>query len=324
MFDRRHKVLIRPELDDEPLHRTITATRPVQQMHGLGAGGGTAVWTPVAKLLRETAADWDRRAHRVSVLARTLPAAVVDAWATRNPQDRDMLTVRAYVQVVRAGRADNLAALHTAEAACAQAALAVPDDPTPWIALLSLFRSHRIPVGHAWPVWDEAVRRDPWNRTAHHEMLRCLSPRASGTSAFEMKDFADHRAAIAAPGSPMAVLPLAARAEYYAHRVSTMGRDAPALSGHWHGPAVARETDAALERWFRVRTTARPHAQAIADLNILAFALTMTQRTREAEPVFHRVGRHMTPFPWSTTADPLRTFTFWSSRARRGEADVRR
>lgn len=311
MIRRRYKVLIRPELDDEPLHRTIKMIRPVQQMHGLGAERGAAAWAPVAGLLRETGPDWDRRAHRVSVLARTLPASLVDAWAARHPGDRDALVVRAYVHVVRAA---SPAAVHYAEAACAQAALADPEDPTPWTALLSLIRKQRRPPSHAWRIWDEVVKRDPWNRAAHHEMVRCLSPRASGNSAFDMKDFADHRAALSPPGSPLAVLSLAARAEHYAHRLGTTGRDAPELSGHWYGPAVTRETDAALQRWFH--TAARPHAQAVADLNVLAFALTMTQRNGEAEEVFRLVGRHMTPFPWNTVADPLGTFTFWSARAR--------
>ena len=311
MLRHRHKVLIRPELDDEPLHRTIALMRPVRQMHGLGVERGAA-WEPVKVLLRETGADWDRRVHRVSVLARTLPASVVDVWAARDPGDRDALTVRAYVHVVRA---KGSAAVRYAEKACAEAALVDPDDPTPWTAVLSLIRRHRIPAGHAWPVWDEVVKRDPWNRTAHHEMLRCLSPRASRGPAFEMKDFADQRAAVSPPGSPLAVLSLAARAEHYAHRVATVGRDALELSGHWYGPAVARETDVALQGWFHA--AARPHAQAIADLNVLAFALTMTQRTGEAEAVFRRLGRHMTPFPWNTIADPVERFMFWTARARR-------
>lgn len=321
MLRHRNKVLMRPELDDEALRRTVMSVRPVQQMHGLGADRGAATWVPVAELLRETGADWDRRIHRVSVLAGTLPAALVDAWAARCPGDRDALTVRAYVHVARTDRAATPATLDRAEAACTEAALADPKDPTPWIALLSLFRRHRIPASRGWRVWDEVVKRDPWNRTAHHEMVRCLSPRACGTSVFEMKDFADDRAATTATGSPLAVLPLAARAEHYSHRLTTVSRDAPELSGHWHGPAVTREIDAALDRWFH--TTARPHAQAVADLNILAFALTMTRRTSEAEEVFRRVGPHMTPFPWSTTTDPLGTFTFWSTRARRREAGSR-
>jgi len=312
MLRHRHRVLTRPELDDEPLHRTITMTRPVRQMHGLGAERGAAAWEPVAVLLHETGADWDRRAHRVSVLARTLSASLVDTWATRRPEDQDALTVRAYFHAVRA---TNPAAVRYAVTECEEAASADPDDPTPWTALLSLIRRNRMSPSFAWPVWDEVVKRDPWNRTAHYEMLRCLSPGTSGSPAFEMKDFADQRAAVSPLGSPLAVLPLAARAEHYAHRLATVGRDAPVLSGHWYGRVVTRETDTALEGWFH--TTARPHAQAVADLNILAFALTMTQRAGEAEAVFRRLGRQMTPFPWNTIADPLGTFMFWAARARR-------
>jgi len=76
-----------------------------------------------------------------------------------------------------------------------------------------------------------------------------------------------------------------------------------------------REIDNAVERWFD--SGARAHAQAVADLNILAFALVMTQQTRRAEAVFQRLGQYMTNFPWCTGNDPLGTFTYWQRRARR-------
>ncbi|MDC0771805.1 hypothetical protein [Streptomyces sp. HD] len=61
---RRSSLLIRPELDDSPLHRTLLELRPTQQLHGLGAGRSSPAWEPVADLLHATGRDWDRRVHR--------------------------------------------------------------------------------------------------------------------------------------------------------------------------------------------------------------------------------------------------------------------
>lgn len=315
MFTARLRPCIRPELDDEPLHRVILATRPRQQMHGLGTERARAVWDPAADLLRATGPDWDRRVHRVSVLAHELPRAAIDAWTTRHADDPDALAVRAYACVTRANARGGEQALHRAETACLDAAEAYFEDPTPWIALLTLLRRYRI-AADAPEVWKQIVTRDPLNRAAHHELLRYLSPRACGETPFAMRDFAQECAQGAPDGSPLSALPLAARAEHYAYRLELgKHRVAPELSGHWYGPTVTREIDDALERWFH--SGAPPHAQAVADLNILAFALVMTQQTKRAEAVFRRLGRHMTQFPWNTAPDPLTTFEYWQRRALR-------
>jgi hypothetical protein len=139
-------------------------------------------------------------------------------------------------------------------------------------------------------------------------MLRHLSPRAHGTVA-DMLDFARQSAARAPYGSPLAVLPVAARVELVAHRGRRMAVGADA---HWNEPRAAQEIDAALSGWFN--TTAVPHAEALLDLNVLAFALIRTHRPAEAAPVFQRIGRQMTPHPWSLLPDPERTFRYWRDR----------
>ncbi|WP_338899018.1 hypothetical protein WBG99_28335 [Streptomyces sp. TG1A-60] len=98
MLRRRSFPLIRPELDDDPLHTTLTELRPAQQLHGLGAGRTRPPWEPVADLLRTTGRDWDRRAHRLAVLAQRLPAAISQRWISDRPDDGDALTLRAFVE----------------------------------------------------------------------------------------------------------------------------------------------------------------------------------------------------------------------------------
>ncbi|WP_371667365.1 hypothetical protein OG985_06975 [Streptomyces sp. NBC_00289] len=310
MLRRRPSLLIRPELDDHALHTTLAELRPAQQLHGLGAGRSRPVWEPAARLLRATGRDWDRRTHRVRVLARAAPAAVFEGWAAARPDDGDALVLRAFVLSARAA-ADGRSAARTAEQACLRAATACPEDPAPWLALLDLMHAYAVPVRDAVPVWTEAVGRAPWHRAAYHRLLRYLSPRGHGAVA-DMMDFAGQSATRAPLGSPLALLPVAARVELVAHRRSQNSLTALGADGHWNEPRAAEEIDAALNGWFR--TAAAPHAEAVTDLNMLAFALARTHRPADAAPVFRRIGRHMTRHPWDLLPEPQRTFLYWRDR----------
>ncbi|MPY61205.1 hypothetical protein [Streptomyces spongiae] len=311
MLRRRPSLLIRPELDDEPLHTTLTELRPAQQLHGLGAGRTRPLWEPVADLLRATGRDWDRRVHRVSVLAQSLPAVVSQRWAADRPGDGDALVLRAFVEATRAP-AEGHAAVRRAEQTCLLAAGACPEDPAPWLALLTLMYSCAVPVKDAVPVWTEAVNRAPWHRTAYHRLLRYLSPRAHGTVP-DMMDFAWQAAARAPHGSPVALLPVAARVELTAHRQGESPLAAAlGASGTWNEPRARQEIDVALNGWFHA--AAASHAEAVTDLNVLAFALTRAHLPDEAAPVFRRIGRHMTRHPWDLLPEPERTFVYWRDR----------
>ncbi|POX42629.1 hypothetical protein C3488_36715 [Streptomyces sp. Ru72] len=310
MLRRRNALLIRPELDDHALHATLTDLRPAGQLHGLGADRTRPLWEPVAELLRTTGRNWDRRVHRVFVLARNLPASVCERWSADRPDDGDALVLGACVRSVRAA-AEGRAAAPRAEQMCLRAAAACPEDPTPWLALLQLMHDFAVPARDAVPVWTEAVTRAPWHRTAYHLLLRYLSPRGHGTVA-DMLDFAGQAAARAPYGSPLALLPVAARVELIAHRGAQAPSAALGADRHWNEPRAAEEVEWALTRWFR--TAAPPHAEAVADLNVLAFALVRTHRTAEAAEVFRRLGRHMTRHPWELLPEPERTFLYWRDR----------
>ncbi|KOG42444.1 hypothetical protein [Streptomyces resistomycificus] len=312
MLRRRTPLVMGPELDDRQLRRTLAELRPSQQMHGLGTGAASRpLWAPAAELLRATGRDWDRRVHRISVLAHALPPVVTDRWAKDRPQDPDALVLRACARVARVKDTDWSDAWDV-YGDCRRAAEVAPEDPTPWLALLRLMSSCGAPANAVLPVWTEAVARDPWNRTVYHQMLRHLSPRRHGTL-MEMIDFAERCAGRAPHGSPLALLPLAARVELVAYRTTKDSTTAFAADGHWYEPQAAAETDTALTKWFQAASP--PHAEALADLNLLAFALTRMKRTGEAAPVFRRLGRHMTGHPWNLVPDAARDFQYWRDRA---------
>lgn len=129
MLRHRPSLLIRPELDDGLLHATLAELRPSPQLHGLGAGSSRPVREPAARLLRATGRDWDRRAHRVSVLARNMPSAIPERWVAERPAHGDALLLSARAAVARIPVGDP-AAVRQAEQACLRAA-----DPAPGIRL---------------------------------------------------------------------------------------------------------------------------------------------------------------------------------------------
>jgi hypothetical protein len=197
-----------------PAGRDVQLARAVSD---LTTGGYTGTTRELLSLVRGES-QCDRRAYCSSVLAaliarRRLPCA--QQWLADEPTDPDALLLHARVLVVqaihayRAEAASAAAVAARAVQACRDAALAAPDDPTPWVALLSLGefdpyhrelwpvmgeldRDSLCPFPSAsperaiygpWWLLDEIIKRDPFNREAFHRLIPCCasSPRTVRT-----------------------------------------------------------------------------------------------------------------------------------------------
>ncbi len=68
---------------------------------------------------------------------------------------------------------------------------------------------------------------------------------------------------------------------------------------------------AAFDWWLEWETPdERAHPRCHVDLNFLAHAKSCEGRAAEAAVLFHRIGRHATPAPWSyPDRDPHEAFT---------------
>jgi hypothetical protein len=75
---------------------------------------------------------------------------------------------------------------------------------------------------------------------------------------------------------------------------------------HWSHASAAQALDRAAHTW------ARPgffhHAAALADLNLLAYALMAAERRGEARPVFEAINGTVAAWPWSAGGDPVSEF----------------
>ncbi|MGW8065669.1 hypothetical protein ACVV2G_26215 [Streptomyces ziwulingensis] len=266
-------------------------------------------WQPARSLLLHTGDDWDRRGHRVSVLAKQpYCTAWAREWLLAEPDSPDAPVLLAFAQVHRALRGKEKA--DRVRTVCRDAAALVPDDPTPWLGLLALERS----LGTD----DEVVRvfeavrgRHPDHHHAHHLMVARLAERRGDDGPdplHEVYDFANWAAEQAPADSPLAVLPVVAHAERY--RVLAAAGLEPAVpdaSGHWTGRRARLVMKAAFDWWLEWEQDGHP--RRLVDLNFLAHAKSCEGRGAEAAALFHRIGEHATPAPWSyPDRDPDRAF----------------
>ncbi|MGW2641533.1 hypothetical protein [Streptomyces sp. NPDC001348] len=270
-------------------------------------------------LLLRTGDDWDRRGHRLTVLAEDPHgAAWARDWLIAEPRSADAATLLGLALVQRALRGTE--SYGPARAACHDAAALAPADPTPWLGLLSLERAGGSD-GAVARTFDEVRGRHPEHHHAHHLMVARLAERDTGRGpdplhdGHEVYDFADRAAALAPADSPLALLPVVARAERYRALAAAARQPAdPAACDHWAGGRARRETRAAFDWWLEWEHDDHPRRHI--DLNFLAHAMACQNRTAEAAALFRRIGRHATRAPWSyPDRDPVTAFRAARARA---------
>ncbi|GAA4987457.1 hypothetical protein [Kitasatospora paranensis] len=309
IFGRRRSTAPRlaPELDDTELGRVcrqLTGPR-IQGQLDLTAG-------LVEQLLRDAGSDWDRRTHRLAVLARVATPALAAVWRRQRPRDADPLVLHAWIDIAQARMAGALEDPRATVGRCRRAAELRPEDPAPWVALLAVHRLLRRPEPEVYPLCREIGARDAWNRTAHLEMLRYLSPDECG-SHLQALDFAEAVRAAAPPGSAVAGLDLVLLTDRYRASLAQGGVTALGARRRW----VLPDAEAALARALADWTTPGflRHAAALGDLNLLAYALGQAGRIREAGPVFGALAGVVTPWPWALDGDPVEQFAHWRDQA---------
>ncbi|MFJ3928067.1 hypothetical protein [Streptomyces sp. NPDC090022] len=268
-------------------------------------------WSRARALLTATGDDWDRRGHRLVVLAEA-PAATAWAreWLLTEPESADATTLLACAAVFDALRRKGTP--EAADEACRRAAALFPADPTPWLGLLLLsrvFGSEEEFTRH----FDQVRARHREHHHAHHLMVAKLAERTPGTGhdpLHEVYDFAAWAAEESPADSPLAVLPVIAHAERYRVLAAAHGRTPDGAGGatqHWSGRRARQVLRAAFDWWLEWEREDHPRNRV--DLNFLAHAKLCEGRPAEAAALFHRIGRHATRAPWSyPDLDPHKAF----------------
>jgi hypothetical protein len=148
-------------------------------------------WQAARSLLARTGEDWDRRGHRVTVLAaEPYCAAWTREWLLAEPESADASVLLALALARRALRGKERP--ERAREACRDAAERAPADPTPWLGLLMLERE-RGPERDVVRLFEEVRARYADHHHAHHLMVARLAERraeAGPDPLHEVYDFA--------------------------------------------------------------------------------------------------------------------------------------
>ncbi|MFH8371211.1 hypothetical protein [Streptomyces sp. NPDC018031] len=299
-----------PELDDTQLGRVLT------QLQAPPAPGLLDLHVEqVERVIKDAGADWDRRAHRMAVLARTSAGHNLSrAWLRRRPDSPEALAFHSWVDLLRGLRTGAVEDERGAVDRCRLAADLRPEDPTPWVVLLGLLRQLRAPSHEVFAVWREATGRDPWHREAYLQMLGYLSPEECG-SQVQVRDFIDAVRARIPATAPAVGVELTATVLHHHRTVQDGGINAVLAGNQWTHPPASTALEAAFEDWTRPGFLR--HAAALADLNLLAYVLVHANRTPDAAVAFRMIEGKVTPWPWRLDGDPLERFAHWRSRALR-------
>ncbi|MFI9832229.1 hypothetical protein ACIHIX_31615 [Streptomyces sp. NPDC051913] len=281
-------------------------------------------WQGLRELLRATGPEWLSRGHRVRLLAQACAgSSTAESWLAAEPHSADALVLRAATETARAFNVAIAAGrgvpidqhrIDTAVLSCLQAADAYPDDPTPWISLISVARLYPSGVRRQelarW--WDELHRRDPYSVEGHLQILHYYSSRWHGTHGL-MYDFARDAAGVAPPGCALPVLVQYARVEEYRYALdAAKGRQsAVGLAEHWTHDGAVSDVRRTWQRWFADRPGTTIAPGELRDLNYLTHAACHAGLTDIAGTLLRVQGPRATPTPWSYTGDPEKQILKW-------------
>ncbi|MGW8378222.1 hypothetical protein [Streptomyces sp. ODS28] len=310
---RGQRPRIAPELDDDALAKVLKVldAPPAPGLIELHIA-------QVQRALDEPGKDWDRRSHRLSVLAeRTGDTHLPQAWVSRAPRTADALLLKAQVDLRHGQRGGALADPQATIGLCHRVAELHPDDPAPWVVLLGALRLMRRPSQEVFPVWEEIMARDTWNREAFLHMTGYLAAEECG-SHMQLLDFVDAARARMPADAPAIGAELVSVVRRQ-HRSAASGSgdlaDSLMAREQWAHPPVSTLLERAHQEWTRPGFLR--HAAALADLNLLAYALIQADRLTAAADAFQAIGTTVTAWPWRLDGDPLERFQLWRERALR-------
>ncbi|MGW4286260.1 hypothetical protein ACWEIK_04935 [Streptomyces sp. NPDC004673] len=285
---------------------------PDPEADAVAAAAVAGDWRGAAGYLAGAGRDWDLRWYRLGILVH---AAVEDdgwllEWRREYPHDPAAALVHADALIAFAGEARGVkGAKHTtaeqfdnfhellaqALPACEEAARMAPDDPSPWVAQITIALGLGWSHDHFRALWAEITARDPHHFGAHVSALQYWCAKWRGSDEL-MFTFAEEAVASAPRGSLLPVLRLYAAFEHQ-FRVNDLSV--------YQKPFMTTAIDATLDAVDQVPAD---HHRLPTVRHLLANALFRTERFAEGVEQFRAVGAYVGGVPWSYSGNSVKSF----------------
>ncbi|KJS54476.1 hypothetical protein VM98_18905 [Streptomyces rubellomurinus subsp. indigoferus] len=269
-------------------------------------------WRVAAAFVEAAGQDWDERWSRHELLQQLAAEddTWLNAWLGARPGDGTAATVRAqlllhrawavrgadYAHNVPAGRmARFMVQLNAAMDAAQQAAALAPEDPGPWVVMVTAARGLRYDREEFRPLWKELVARAPHHYEGHAQALQYWCAKWAGSDQL-MLDFAERAVHKAPAGSPLAAVHL------HALRELTRRKGLSALPSS----RAAKDLLETVARSLNQVPDDDPGLQGLR--HHLAQYLLRARRYDAALEQFRRIGPWCGAKPWTDEGDPVAAF----------------
>ena len=229
----RYGLVPRAELSAEQAGPALPMYR-IKEMQAIADAAWEGDWRAPASYLEAAGEDWDERWDRLEFLLQLLHngEAWLDMWRKERPDSCDAATLRAEWLLRTAWQirghgfahqvpADRMARFRemvpAAIDAAKEAALLAPEDPGPWVVMITGARAARYSHAQFRVLWKELVARAPFHYVGHWQALQfwCAKWAGSDDAMFQFAVETMHRAPA---GSPLAGIYLHALAEHESRR----------------------------------------------------------------------------------------------------------
>ncbi|WP_344459566.1 hypothetical protein [Kitasatospora kazusensis] len=271
-------------------------------------------WRPAAAYVEAAGRDWDERWSRMELLQQVMEQddSWLDAWLLVQPDSCEAATLHAqrllhqawairgseYANKVPADRMAAFRRLVPASIdAAKQAAELGPQDPGPWVVMVTAARGAQYSHEQFRPLWEGLVARAPHHYTGHWQAMQYWCAKWFGSNRL-MLEFAERTVGRAPAGSPLAGI--------YVHALYELVK----RSGSAALPSSAAAKDLLVQAARSLDQVPEGDERLPRLRHLLAHYLNKAGRYEAALEQFRLLGPWCGAEPWTKEVDPVAAFDF--------------
>ncbi|MFF2043081.1 hypothetical protein ACFVVX_21925 [Kitasatospora sp. NPDC058170] len=288
------------------------STERIKQSQAVADAAWGGNWRPAAAHVEAAGQDWDERWSRLELLASIAEEndAWLTAWRAADPDSCDAATLEAQRMVHHAweirgsGYAPDVPAANMAKfrellpaaiEAARRATLLAPQDPAPWVVMVTAARGARYKPAQFRPLWAGLAARAPHHYEGHWQAMQYWCAKWFGSDR-KMLAFAKRAMDHAPVGSPLPGI--------YLHALVELEKR------NTHHSSLAGELGRQRLRKVAAALAAVPEEDKRLPMlrHLLAYYCGKAGLHTKALEQFRLIGRWCGATPWTAQGDPVAAF----------------